>query len=158
MLVHPRAPLLSLHIYLYCSMPFDYTNLKRSSVPPFPNGPKRPPPHNTGERFLKGPIPWNWLCAAARCSGHAFHVGIFLWWLAGVKASANLIVDVSAVERELDVGRHTVGRALDSLAAAGLVVAARHPGRKPRVTLLSCPSTPTGPVSGLVPGRTRPAC
>ena len=83
-----------------------------------------------------GPIPWEWLRQAARCSGHAMHVGIFLWWLAGMKNSATIVLSVSSVGDELGFTRHTTGRALDDLAEVGLIACQRHSGRKPRVTLL----------------------
>jgi DNA-binding MarR family transcriptional regulator len=100
------------------------------------SGPK-PPRHEGGERFLKGPIPWAWLQRAANLPGHALHVGIYLWWLAGMKNTAAITVSVGTLDKELGVKRHTAGRALTSLSEAGLVHSDRRPGRKPRITLLS---------------------
>ena len=37
---------------------------------------------------MRGPIPWNWLAAAARLPGRALAVAIVLWFEAGVKGAA----------------------------------------------------------------------
>ena len=37
------------------------------------------PRHRQGEKFLKGPIPWDWLTKAAQLPGHALHVALVLW-------------------------------------------------------------------------------
>lgn len=38
-------------------------------------------------RFVKGPIPLNWVQAAANLPGKSVHVAIVLWFLAGIKKS-----------------------------------------------------------------------
>ena len=48
---------------------------------------KRPPRHRPGEAFLKGPIPWRWLVAAARLPGKALQVSLLLWKEAGCRKS-----------------------------------------------------------------------
>jgi hypothetical protein len=119
-------------------MNIDVKNLRLTKPQSLVTVSNRLPKHKKGERFLLGPIPWTWLQRAASCPGHAIHVGIFLWWLAGMKKTAELKLDVNSVEQAFGIGRHTVGRALDHLTAAGLIMAERHTGRKPRVTLLPC--------------------
>jgi hypothetical protein len=96
---------------------------------------KRPPRHKHGERFLKGPIPWEWITRAARLAGHAWHVGTALWFLAGLKRKRTVLL-TSAVLDELGVGRRTGYRALEALEKAGLVEVERHVGRSPKVTIL----------------------
>jgi hypothetical protein len=39
----------------------------------------RPPRHQPGKPFLKGPIPWIWLEQAGRPPGKAFAAGLVLW-------------------------------------------------------------------------------
>ena len=39
----------------------------------------RLPRPKAGERFLKGPIPMDWLSAAARLPGKSLHVAIAIW-------------------------------------------------------------------------------
>jgi hypothetical protein len=41
--------------------------------PPAAGLTRRPPRHRRGERFLKGPIPWPWISAAAALPGKALH-------------------------------------------------------------------------------------
>jgi hypothetical protein len=91
-------------------------------------------------RFLKGPIPWDWLAAAGSCGGHALHVAIALWHEHG--CTGDLGVRVVPVRlRELGVSRHAGYRALKALAAAGLIDTERRRGRTARVQLLPAPKT-----------------
>ena len=94
-----------------------------------------PPRHRAGEKFLKGPIPWNWLAAAARQPGKALHVAIVLWFFAGVKRTGTVALSGAAL-RGFGVNRHAGYRGLAVLERAGLVSVARHPGRMPVVTIL----------------------
>ena len=66
----------------------DLLKLKLPQSIEFGNEQKLLPRHGKGEKFLKGPIPENWLAQAARLPGKAFHVGIVLWFLAGMKGEA----------------------------------------------------------------------
>ena len=90
---------------------------------------KLPPKHHHGERFLKGPIPFDWLAKAARQKGHALHVGMGLWHTAGKKKKA--IVNLSAkLMREMGVARKAMYNGLTALESAGLVrIVDRHRGR-----------------------------
>ena len=49
------------------------------------------PKHNKGEKFLLGPIPWDWLCKAAPLKGKALAIAIALWHLAGMNNKANTV-------------------------------------------------------------------
>ncbi len=51
---------------------------------------EKPPRHKLGEKFLKGPIPWNWLVRAARQPGKSLHVSVALWHLVGLKKSGTV--------------------------------------------------------------------
>ncbi len=87
------------------------------------------------KRFLKGPIPLNWLGKAANQSGKALHVGIALWFLSGLKRSREIALSQSTLSL-LGVTRHSGYRGLAELEKAGLVSVVRHPGRKSIVTIL----------------------
>lgn len=100
---------------------------------------KRPPRHRPGERFLKGPVPWRWVEAAARLPGKALAVGLAAWREAGCRRARSVPLNLSA----LAVPRRTAQRGLDALEGAGLVAVDRRRGRPPLVTLLDAP--PTGP-------------
>ena len=95
---------------------------------------EKPPRHKTGERFLKGPIPWDWLSNAFRLTGKAPHVAMALWFLAGLQKSRTVALS-GAVLLELGVKRHAGYRGLAALEKAGLATVHRHPGRSPRVTI-----------------------
>ncbi len=95
----------------------------------------KPPHHKPGQRFLKGPIPWDWLDQAARQPGKALHVAIALWFLAGVKRTRTVALSGSVLSG-LSVKRHSGYRGLTALEQAGLVRVERHPGRNPIVTIL----------------------
>ena len=87
------------------------------------------------KRFLKGPIPLDWLIIAATQSGRALHVGIVLWFLKGVKRSRTVELTRSKLAL-LGISRHAGYRGLTKLEEAGLVSVDRHRGRSPIVTIL----------------------
>lgn len=96
----------------------------------------KPPRHQPGQRFLKGPIPMVWLNRAGLLPGKALHVGIVLWHLAGLKKAPTVALSTKLLA-DMGVARTTGYRALTALEQAGLVAVQRHPGRSPRVTLLA---------------------
>lgn len=97
------------------------------------------PRHKAGDRFLRGPIPMDWLCAASKTSGHGsgFKVAIALWHLSGLNRQAKTVKLSGSVLREMGVERHAGYRGLDALETAGLVGVERRPGQSPVVTILS---------------------
>ena len=111
------------------------------SLPSRPATPNRgrAPRHKSGEHFLRGPIPLDWLCAAARAAGHGsgFQVAIALWYLSGLNRQSNTVKLKGSILREMGVDRHAGYRGLAALERAGLVSVERHSGRVPVVTLLS---------------------
>jgi DNA-binding transcriptional ArsR family regulator len=86
-------------------------------------------------RFLRGPIPWSWIAAAAALPSRALLVGLCLWRLAGAVKSDTVSFGNSDL-RQLGIERATKSRALRVLERAGLIKVARQPGRFPKVTLL----------------------
>jgi hypothetical protein len=96
------------------------------------------PRHRHGQRFLKGPVPWDWLTRAAQLGGSALHVGLALWHLAGM-IKANEIKLSGKVLMELGVSRYSGYRGLATLEVAGLVSVERHTGRQPVVTIYANP-------------------
>lgn len=106
-----------------------------------PDAPKREkaPRHRSGDHFLRGPIPMDWLCAAARAAGHGsgFQVAIALWYLSGLNRQSKTVKLSGSVLREMGVERHAGYRGLAALEQAGLVSVERPSGQSPVVTLLS---------------------
>jgi hypothetical protein len=111
-------------------------------------------------RFLKGPVPWPWIVAAAALPGSALIVGLSLWRLAGALKSRTITLG-NADLKPFGVDRAAKSRALASLEGAGLIKVAREPGRFPSVTLLVSAGSvgprrlPTAPAGGSIPGRSR---
>jgi len=108
--------------------------LRRTPAVPAPRS-EKPPRHKPGEKFLKGPVPWDWIARAAQQPGKALHVAIALWFMAGIKRARTVALPGLAL-RVLGVSRYAGYRALAALDEAGLVAVARHPGRNPVVTIL----------------------
>jgi hypothetical protein len=97
------------------------------------------PRHRSGEHFLRGPIPMNWIRVASVVSGQGsgFKVAIVLWYLSGLNRQAKTVKLSGSVLREMGVERHAGYRGLEALEDAGLVAVERRPGQSPRVTLLN---------------------
>lgn len=136
--VHAHPSYLLLFLLINVSIvtdPFNPSRLALSSTSKTKVDSTTPPRHRAGERFLKGPIPWIWLSAAAERPGKALHVAIVLWFLSGIKRSRTVALSGSVL-KGFGVKRHSGYRGLASLEQAGLVSVSRHSGRNPVVTIL----------------------
>lgn len=100
--------------------------------------PQTPPRHKAGEWFLEGPIPGPWLGRAAALPGKTLHVGMSLWYEAGLTKRRTVRLTHTLLAR-FGVGRDAGRRALDRMAKAGLVSVDRGPGRCPIVTINEAP-------------------
>lgn len=95
----------------------------------------RLPRPRAGEKFLKGPIPLDWLSTAARLPGKSLHVAIAIWFTASLAKSATVsLSNIAGLPFGLD--RNAKYRALQWLEEAGLISVERKLGRAPVVTLL----------------------
>lgn len=95
---------------------------------------KTPPRHKTGEKFLKGPIPLNWLARASQLQGKSLQVGLSLWFLAGLTNSKTVKLSQSTL-CDFGVNRHCKYRALRWLEDARLISVKVGNGQSPIVTL-----------------------
>jgi hypothetical protein len=86
-------------------------------------------------RFLKGPIPWNWVIRASQLPGNALAVGLCLWRLKGATKRTDIELGNSEVE-PFGIDRSGKSRALAELERAGLIKLQRKPGRWATITLL----------------------
>jgi hypothetical protein len=91
--------------------------------------------------FLRGPVPWHWLCEAANLPGKALHVGLALHFLSGVRKAVKVPL-TTRVLGELGVSRQRARDALARLEGAGLVRVERQPGRIHQIEILSRPPEP----------------
>ena len=103
---------------------------------------EKAPCHKPGERFLRGPIPMNWLYAASRAAGRGsgFGVAIALWYLSGLNRQARTVKLSSSVLRAMGIERDAARRGLTALQKAGLVRVVWRTGSLPIVTILNVPS------------------
>jgi hypothetical protein len=108
---------------------------------------KRLPRHRKGQKFLRGPIPLSWLSAACRLGGKAVHVGLAIWFKAGLTRSREVPLSLSQ-GAEFGFDRFAGSRGLVALEQAGLVSVNRAPGRKPIVTILDPESPAAGDQGG----------
>lgn len=92
------------------------------------------PPRRVQGTFLKGPIPMNWLQRAAKLSGKALHLGVALWFRAGLVGSLTVKL-ANADLAAMGVARDAKYEGLQRLKAAGLITIEQQPGRAPTVTL-----------------------
>jgi hypothetical protein len=111
--------------------PFDPSRLHPAPVNLPDRGDTRPPRHGPGEKFLKGPIPWPWIQAAAELPGKALAVGLAIWREAGCRNERTVPLNLS----NQGMPRRTAQRALQSLQAAGLVSVEHRDGRPTLVTI-----------------------
>jgi DNA-binding transcriptional ArsR family regulator len=99
---------------------------------------KGPPRHRPGAKFLRGPVPWDWLERAGRLPGQALAVGLVLWKEAGCKNSRTVKLSLSGA-LPLGLSKQSARRGLRLLGEAGLVSARQQPGHGLEVTLLEAP-------------------
>jgi hypothetical protein len=111
----------------------------RESVPRLNSTPDQKAPHpKQGRRFLRGPIPLDWINAATRASGRGsgLQVALALWYLSGLNRQARTVKLRGSVLRAMGLDRHAGYRGLKALENANLIEVERRPGRCPVVTLL----------------------
>lgn len=88
-----------------------------------------------GGRFIKGPIPLDWIGRAACLPGKTLHVALALQYLAGLQKTHTVKLGAKALAI-LGVARDAKYDALDRLQEAGLITVERARGRIPVVTML----------------------
>lgn len=93
------------------------------------------PKAKTQAGFIKGPLPLDWMQAAARMPGRTLQVALVLWYLAGLKRSDTVRLSSEQLDA-VGVSRDAKYDALQRLSAAGLVTVDQRPGRVPVVTLV----------------------
>ena len=92
-------------------------------------------PGRSSKKFLKGPIPLDWLQGSACLPGKALHAGIVVWFLVGVTRS-NEVKFSYRLAKQFGMDRHAAYRALNHLEKAGLLEVQRAPGQSPLIRLV----------------------
>ena len=85
--------------------------------------------------FIKGPILLAWMKAVAMLPGKSLHVGLALWYLAGLKKTKTVPLG-NRLLKGFGVDRKAKGRSLKLMEDAGLISVVRRAGCNPTVTLL----------------------
>lgn len=93
------------------------------------------PPRRVQGSFLKGPVPLDWIARAATLSGKALHIGVVLWFRAGLVGSMTFKLSNGDL-KALGVARDAKYEGLERLRVAGLIAVAPRPGCAPTVTIL----------------------
>ena len=96
------------------------------------------PRHGSGDRFIKGPIPMEWMRAANTCGRRSVSVAIVIWFAAGLQRS-NPVKLSQTVLAELGIPSRTAKRVLERMQSIGIVEVEFHRGRSPLVTILDVP-------------------
>src|SRR5262249_34145873 len=120
--------------------PFDVTRWEVTDEPPTasPRLRRLRLPRRRPGRFLKGPIPWDWLSRAMALRGRALQVALRLWFQSGVSRSRTVLFCQERAAAD-GIPTTTARRAVRELERAGLVRVVRRPGRGLDVTLLDAP-------------------
>lgn len=79
--------------------------------------------------FIRGPIPMDWIAAAAALPGKTLNAALALWWLAGMKGHSEFKVTRQALSY-LQVSDDAYRDALSRLEKARLVTVQRRPGQR----------------------------
>ena len=98
------------------------------------------PRHERGERFVRGPIPYEWLQVALAFGGKSGNLSWAMWHLAGMKRT-NPIKLTRRVLSDFNISPRSARRLLLDFERAGLVEVDSKRGRGPIVALLM-PSPP----------------
>jgi hypothetical protein len=93
-------------------------------------------PAGNRDRFLKGPIPWNWIVRASELPGQALVLGLCIWRLKGATRKDTVALG-NAELKPFGIDRAAKSRGLATLEKAGLIKVNRTPGRWCNITLLT---------------------
>lgn len=92
-------------------------------------------PPKKKRRFIRGPIPAEWIEQAARLPGKALHVALMVQYLDGFERTGTVKLRPS-VRNAYGMDRFSCTRGLDQLEAAGLISVRRKRGSSPVVTIV----------------------
>lgn len=90
----------------------------------------------TNKYFIKGPIPWNWICSAAQCTGKTLQVALAIHFLSGLTRSKTVKLP-NKIMLQLGVDRHSKYRAINKLESENLIKVTRKQGQAPTITIIT---------------------
>lgn len=89
-----------------------------------------------GERFIKGPVPYEWCSRAANVSKVAGCLAWVIWYRRGLEGRETELKLCRSDFAPFNICRASVHRALVAMERAGLVRVARKRGACPRVSII----------------------
>jgi hypothetical protein len=93
------------------------------------------PKHEQGGRFVRGPVPYDWLRVALSFGGKAGNLAWALWWLVGIER-VNPVRLTARVLRDFSISTRASRRLLVDFERAGLLRVDRQRGRGPVVEIV----------------------
>ena len=90
------------------------------------------PRPSSGEKFIKGPIPYEWLRRALKSGGKSGHLAFAIWWMVGIR-KANPVRLTAQILGNFCISTRAAHRLLDDFEQRGLVKVSRRRGRGPDV-------------------------
>lgn len=95
-------------------------------------------------RFIRAPLPYDWMTAAAQLSGKSLHAALAIRYLAGYVETKPVTVKLThQILKDFGVSVKTSYEVLKRLEERGLITVERHVGRSPRVTITPVPPKKT---------------
>jgi hypothetical protein len=85
-------------------------------------------------KFIKGPIPLDWIKKALKLAPCAIRIGIVLWYISGLRKNETFILS-NVMLKKFNIYRHTKYRGLELLEEAGLIEVERRFKKNPKVTI-----------------------
>jgi len=85
--------------------------------------------------FIKGPIPMDWISAAAKLPGKAIHVALALYWMGGMNPQKRFKITRRALDL-FNVSDDAYRDALLRMEAANLIRVSRSPGQRAQVEIV----------------------
>jgi hypothetical protein len=105
---------------------------------------RRPPRHQPGDPFIRGPIPYGWIASACRLPGSGLRVVMSYRFLCSRFRRENRW-DLDKIARGLRLSLRPVQLGLNAAELAGLLSVSRMPGRKLAVSVSDLPGPDAGP-------------
>lgn len=82
--------------------------------------------------FVKGPIPRKWIEKACKLGGQEARLAWEIWYRHGLNRGKGFLIS-NIIVKSVGLNRQAKGKALDRLAAAGLITVTHKPGCAPFV-------------------------
>ena len=97
--------------------------------------PRPRPLRRRDRRFIRGPIPLDWILRASGLSPSALKVALIIFYVRGIRGSRSVAITRHLLER-FSLSKRSAYRALDEMESAGLLSVERRSGRSSLVSPL----------------------